>query len=226
MSHNVLELAGNTPSRTGDIASIASGDLTNVSGSPASTEALTYNGAAWAPAAAPSAAAVPEVVATLGGFVQAFSLGSAKLYPVGNMYFMGFSNTNSSKVDGYHDLTYARWITFGGSTAWTASGSVNRLELAAGTYQFKFQHITYSGLSSPYVDVRWETVGGASLGPVGRIGTKDQPCNVYGAAVFGVTTTIGLNIIAKSGSNFTPYGSTASDQLFNQKLQATIVRIP
>lgn len=225
MSHNVLDLAGNTPSRTGDVSSIATSDLGDVSGSPASTEALTYNGANWTPAAAPSAAA-PDVVATLGGYVATFSLGGSQLYPVGNMYFMGFSNTNSLKVDGYHDLTYARWITFGGATAWTAAGSVNRLELQPGTYQFKFQHITYSGLASPYVDVRWETVGGTALGPVGRIGTKDQPCNVYGAAVFASTTTIGLNIIAKSGNNFTPYGSTSPNELFNQKLQATILRIP
>lgn len=225
MSHNVLDLAGNTPSRTGDVSSIATSDLGDVSGSPASTEALTYGGAGWAPAAAPSAPA-PDVVAWLGGYIASYSLGSTQQRAPGNMYYFGYSNTNSLTVDGYHDLTYATWLTTSGNVAWTQARTMDRLQLAAGTYLLKFQHITYSGLANPYVDLQWQTEAGVKLGPVGRIGTKDQPGSVYGVAEFSATTILGLNIVAKSGGNFNPYGSTSPNELFNQKLQATILRIP
>ena len=226
MSHNVLDLAGNTPSRAGDIASIASGDLSNVSGSPASTEALTYNGAAWAPAPGPAPSQPPEVVAWLGGYITSYALGSTRQRAAGNMYYFAYSNTGLYTVDGYHDLTYATWQTTSGNTAWTQNRTMDKLQLAAGTYLLKFQHITYSGSASPYVDLQWQTDTGIKLGPIGRIGTKDQPGSVYGVAVLAATTTLGLNIVALSGNNYNPYGSTASDQLFNQKLQATIVRFP
>ena len=223
MSHNILKVSSNTSDRVGAIA-VDTTDLSDVTGSPALNDLLVYDGAAWAPNSTPTSQAT-EVVAWLGGFVASFALGGAQLYPVGNMYFMGFSNPNVYRVDGYHDLSSAKWITFGGGTAWVGSGSINRLELVAGTYLFKFQHITYSGSANPYVDVQWQTVGGTKLGPIGRIGTAEQPCNVYGAAKFLTTTTIGLNIVAKSGGNYTPYGSTVPGQQFNQKLQATILRI-
>ena len=226
MSHNLTDVEGHQQNRDGTITALASTDLSDVSGSPASTEALTYSGAGWAPAAGPVPNQEPNVVATLGGYVASFALGTTKQRGAGNFYYWGYSNTNNFKVNGYHDLVHATWLTTSGGVAWTHARTIEKLQLTAGTYLMKMQHITYSGSSSPYIDLQWQTDAGTKLGPIGRIGTKDQPGSVYGIAVLASTTILGLNIIASSGNNMNPYGSTASNQLFNQKLQATIVRLP
>lgn len=225
MSHNVLDLAGNTPNRTGDLSAIATGDLGDVSGSPGSSEALTYN-SGWSPTTAPTAGTQEsEVVGWVGGYLNTYSLGHTKQPNAGGLYRISWGGATYRPLY-YQNTAHVTFKTNNGYNAWSTNAAhyVDRAELAAGTYRFNFRHVAYSGAASPFIDVRWETYGGDPLGPVRRISDSGVPCNVSGAGKFTVSTTIVLKVITHIGNCYVPFSGTSTPR-FNQNLQLSIVRI-
>lgn len=225
MSHNVLDIGGNTPSRTGNISSIATGDLGDVSGSPSSSEALTYN-SGWAPATAPTAGTQEsEVVGWIGGdYSNIYSLGNAKQPTAGLLYRFCYAHSLYRPLY-YQNTSHCTWKTSAGNAFTSAGGYADRAELVAGTYRFNFRHVAYSGQSAPFLDVRWETYGGDPLGPIRRISEAGVPCNVSAAGKFSATTTVVLKVITHAGNCRAPYTNPPSPTYFNRSLQLSIVRI-
>lgn len=223
MSHNTPKIGTATQDRAGALDTSLT-DLNDVSGSPALSSALTYNGG-WSPTTAPAGSQATEVVGWIGGYLNTFWLGSTKQPGPGGFYYMAWGGPTYRPLY-YQDTSHITFKTNNGYNAWSTTSAwyVDRAELAAGTYRFNFRHVVYSGFSAPYMDVRWETLAGDPLGPIRRISEPGVPCNVSGAGKFSVATTIGLKVHGDSGGNQVPYGSTGVPQ-FNQNLQVSIVRI-
>ena len=138
MSHNKITVGGKTPDTAGEI-SVALNDLSDVSGTPSTNDALVYGGSSWAPG-------------TLGGDLQTIFIahrsGVAPAYSASPAVAM---TTNSTFC--VYDASPYNTIT--GSTINNTSGWVNYITLPAGKYTIQSQVRAEFSASTGYLGTIW-----------------------------------------------------------------------
>lgn len=120
-------------------------------------------------------------------------------------YFLELGPLQISNVQRLASYTTSgfSWIynTYSGG----ATRYVNGVDISsAGTYRLSLDWCVGSLSSSgSYVDVQWQTAGGAALGPITRIGRSDEKRNsCVGYIEVSTTATVGLYVHAISGAKY------------------------
>ena len=172
MSHNKLTIGTATGNRVSSVPlkTVHLNDVSSVT--PNNGEFLSWNGSNWVSSSIGGGTALTAtVVAWVGGHNTAYSIGSNMMPAVGNFYYMSIGQSYYRPLY-YHDQTNATWyVQTSAHIAFTlGSGAVwcDRVELTAGTYLLRAQHIVAGG-TNPWVDVQWQTEAGVALSPIRRI---------------------------------------------------------
>tara|TARA_Y100000310_G_scaffold55782_1_gene51130 strand:- start:69 stop:701 length:633 start_codon:yes stop_codon:yes gene_type:complete len=182
MSHNKIKVGGKTPDSAGEI-SVALNDLSDVSGSPSTGEALVYGGAGWAPAVG-------------GGDLQAIFIahrsGVAPAYSASPASAM---TTNST----FYVYDSAPYNTITGSTINQTNGWVDYITLPAGKYTIQSQVRAEFSASTGYLGTVWKNsannVQYSAEGFVGDLSSFGGPtAEALGHLDISVNTDIYLKI--------------------------------
>lgn len=202
MSHNKIKIGSAEPSVSGAI-DVTLNDLSNVSASsPANDQYLVYSGSSFD---LKYAVDRDSLNANDGINTSESTVGISipNPYVSGvNQYFWEYApllqasnprltvNNNSDVSPLYNSYS-------GGATRWTCGLTFN----TAGLYYFR-AHLAIGGLSASgsYIDIQWTDTNYSSLGPIVRIGNRDERRNtVIGIYNASTNSSIGLYMHSQSG---------------------------
>lgn len=142
MSHNKITVGGKAPDSSGEIA-VDLNDLSDVSGTPSTGEALVYGGAGWSPS-------------TSGGEVKYIYIanrsGSNPNYSTSPA-----SGVGTNDVFYVYDSSPENTIT--GSTIHQTSNWVDKITLPSGKYSIQSQVLCEFSVSTGYMSTWWTDSG-------------------------------------------------------------------
>jgi len=201
MSHNKITVGGKTPDTAGEIA-VDLNDLSDVSGSPSTGDALVYGGANWGPAS-PGVASTTLPYST---YVtdQSWSAGGFALL-AGRYWIWRHLSGNPDMIGGpYYPSGF--WIFSKTAQAGlTNTKWCQAYDIPAGVWLIDGSFNARHNGTTNYVDVRWRDASGNNYGNMIRsMEGRPNSTNVWALVDVASTTQIFLEVVSVSGSVFIP----------------------
>lgn len=197
MSHNKTTVGGQSPDSAGEI-SIALNDLSDVSGSPSTGDALVYGGANWAPTAPTGDAATTLPYSGYNEY-DAY-VGGAKYFSTSDYAMFSHYRWRNNMIGGPYTASF--WVdATDPPSANTNTKWVMAYDLPSGLWLIDCTpNFTFSS-STDYVDLAWFDTSGNQYSSLVRFQEgRPSPANVWAVVDVSAPTRVYLKCVVVSGS--------------------------